>query len=99
MRPLQVIRKASAFTLIELLVVIAIIALLAALLLPVLNQGEVRARRLQCVNNLKEAGIAFHTFAHDHNGKFPMQLSSRDGGAQEFVQSAYLVSGEFYFSY
>jgi prepilin-type N-terminal cleavage/methylation domain-containing protein/prepilin-type processing-associated H-X9-DG protein len=99
MRPHQVGSKASAFTLIELLCVIAIIVVLAAMLLPVLNQGEARARRLQCVNNLKETGIAFHSFAHDHNGKFPMQLTSSDGGAQEFVQSAYLVNGEFYFSY
>jgi prepilin-type N-terminal cleavage/methylation domain-containing protein/prepilin-type processing-associated H-X9-DG protein len=98
MRPRQ-FSKASAFTLIELLVVIAIIAILASLLLPVLSQGEARARQLQCVNNLKETGIAFHTFSHDHHDKFPMALEARDGGAHEFVQSAYLVNGEFYFSF
>src|SRR5436190_5472198 len=99
MRPHQVSRKASAFTLIELLVVIAIIAGLASLLLPVLSQGEARARRLQCLNNLKDTGIAFHTFAHDHHDKFPMELASRDGGTEDFVQSAYLINGAFYFSY
>src|SRR5213078_4191879 len=63
----------KGFTLIELLVVIAIIAILAALLLPVLSQAGGRAKRVQCVNNLREAGIAFHVFAHDH-GKFPMAV-------------------------
>ena len=84
---------------IELLVVIAIIAILAALLLPVLTQGQARARRLECVNNLKETGVAFHAYAHDHNGRFPMEVPVRDGGSLEFVQNAYRVTGEFYFSY
>src|SRR5262245_1984596 len=68
------------FTLIELLSVIAIIAILAALLLPALAQGKARAKRIQCVSQLHQAGIGFHGFAHDHQGKFPMQASS-DGSA------------------
>src|SRR5213079_2731133 len=59
------------FTLIELLVVIAIIAVLIALLLPAVQAAREAARRAQCVNNLKQLGIAMHNY-HDINGSLPM---------------------------
>lgn len=81
------------------LVVIAIIGILAALLLPVLSQAKARAKRIQCINNLKETGLAFHLFANDH-GKFPAQVSTNDGGSLEFVRAGYqIVNQRFYFSY
>jgi prepilin-type N-terminal cleavage/methylation domain-containing protein len=92
-------RRACAFSLVELLVVIAIIAILAALLLPALSKGRGRAQRIMCENNLQQIGIAFHSFSHDHNGRFPMQVPIADGGSQEFVQNGYLISGEFYFGF
>ena len=58
------------FTLIELLVVIAIIAVLIALLLPAVQAAREAARRAQCVNNLKQMGLAMHNY-HDAVLAFP----------------------------
>jgi prepilin-type N-terminal cleavage/methylation domain-containing protein/prepilin-type processing-associated H-X9-DG protein len=63
------------FTLIELLVVIAIIAVLIALLLPAVQAAREAARRAQCVNNLKQIGLALHNY-HEANNTFPMGCSS-----------------------
>jgi prepilin-type N-terminal cleavage/methylation domain-containing protein len=62
---------ASGFTLIELLVVIGIIAILAALLLPTLGRAKERARRTQCLNNLKQGALFMHMYAADSQDKLP----------------------------
>jgi prepilin-type N-terminal cleavage/methylation domain-containing protein/prepilin-type processing-associated H-X9-DG protein len=64
------LRKRRGFTLIELLVVITIIAVLIALLLPAVQAAREAARRAQCVNNLKQIGLALHNY-HQTNDCFP----------------------------
>ncbi|MBC8095117.1 MAG: DUF1559 domain-containing protein [Akkermansiaceae bacterium] len=74
--------KRRAFTLVELLLVIAIIATLAAMLLPALARGRESARRVKCMNNQRQLGIATHLYLDDNNGNFFRYIHGRTNAGQ-----------------
>jgi prepilin-type N-terminal cleavage/methylation domain-containing protein len=76
-------KQHGAFTLIELLIVIAIIAILAGMLLPALAASKSKAKRIACVNNVKQVTLALRMWAQDNTDKFPWQLSVTNGGSAD----------------
>jgi prepilin-type N-terminal cleavage/methylation domain-containing protein/prepilin-type processing-associated H-X9-DG protein len=72
--------RRRAFTLVELLVVIGIIAILVAILLPVLNRAREGGFRVQCLSNVRQVGLAFMLYANDNKGRLPKDPASIGAG-------------------
>lgn len=83
--------RTRALTRTEILVIVSVLALLAALFLPRLTKKtppsdpRARALRVNCVNNLKQTGLAFRIWEGDNNGRDPMEVSVTNGGARELM--------------
>ena len=89
--------RRKGFTLIELLVVIAIIAVLIALLLPAVQAAREAARRAQCINNLKQIGLAIHNYISVNDclppGGFPQYSPGNVGNNRMMSTHARLLPG------
>ena len=82
-RPIR--RHNHGLTLVELLVAIVIVAIFFMMFLPATTGEGTRATRIQCVNNLKQIGLAERVWAGDHGDKFSFQLSETNGGTMSFI--------------
>jgi hypothetical protein len=93
MKPRASNQKNRALMLVEVLVVIVVLVVLAFLFLyrPFLHRRPVNRHnpapyyRINCVNNLKQIGLAYRIWAGDHNNKYPMEASATNGGTMELV--------------
>ncbi len=93
-----VAKPSRGFTLIELLVVIAIIAILASMLLPTLGRSTEMARRMHCVNNLKQVGLGIRLYQEDNRDRPPLFLvnpglrSGFAGGGTNYLEGSKYLS-------
>ena len=89
--------KKQSFTLIELLVVIAIIAILAALLLPALQQARARGGHSSCQNNYREIGKAFHLYLDDNENWLPGPASAYPTSSISYANNNFVRALDFFY--
>jgi prepilin-type processing-associated H-X9-DG protein len=80
--------KRSGFTVLELMVVVFAVAILVLLILPALARPKRHYAGGSCMNNLKQVGLSFRMWSGDNRDRFPMEVSTNEGGTKEFVNSA-----------
>ena len=85
MKPRFSNQRNHALTLIEVLMVVAILVVLVVVFLPALASTRRQSPRINCLNYLKEIGLAYRVWAGDNGGKYPMQISVTNGGSMEMV--------------
>jgi len=88
-------RVRRGFTLVELLVVIAIIGVLVALLLPAVQSARESARRIQCSNNLRQMGLAVHSFDDANKVLVPSRMENYGGVTWVVFILPYIEQGNF----
>jgi type II secretory pathway pseudopilin PulG len=81
-------QRERGLTLVELLVIIGVIAIMAILVYPGGQKDKDRALRIQCLNNLKQIGLATRVWEGDNGGKYPWSIPGTNGGTMEFVTSS-----------
>ncbi len=86
MKRMSTSSESGAFAFIDLLVALAVLAILAAMLLPALARAKARAQRVNCVNNLKQCGLAFRIWAVDHGDRNPMAVPGTNHGTLEWIE-------------
>src|SRR5262249_20454593 len=77
--------RPEGFTVWDLLIVVTTLLLFAAWLLVPMSRSQVRTKRINCVSNLKQIGLAFRMWSNDHAEQFPWMVSTNEGGTREFV--------------
>jgi competence protein ComGC len=85
-------QKNNGMTLLETAVVILSLFIFVLLLVPALSSPRNLRSRVNCVNNLKQAGLSFRIWEGDHNDKYPMGISTTNGGAMEAVARGNVVA-------
>ena len=92
MKPSRSNQRNHALTLTEVVVVVATLALVAVVLLQALTTHNPRPSLINCLNNMKQIGLAYQEWANDNGGKYPMEVSGANGGARELVATGNVAS-------
>jgi prepilin-type processing-associated H-X9-DG protein len=79
----------QGFTLVGLLIIIAVLGILAAMLIPALVSAKGKSKRIQCVSNLKQDGLAFRLWEGDNGDKYPMAVSTNKNGTMEYAADVF----------
>jgi prepilin-type processing-associated H-X9-DG protein len=91
MKPRLSKNRRAAVTLFEVGVVVAMVMILAAVFLPALRPAQIKSSRINCVNNLKQVGLAYQIWEEDNGDLYPMGVSVTNGGSMEMVATGNVV--------